>query len=276
MNNRLWWFVLVAQVLTFSCKTKESVVAREKKELPHRSTRALLDSMKASEIQYQWIGLKTKITFVNDTLSEEFKTLIRIKKDSMLWLSVTPLLGIEAARLFLTPDTIIFIDRIHKKYFAGHYDFFMEKYQIDIDFYTIQSLLTGSSIEFDDDERVRSGADRESGLYFISTNKKRKVKKYFKKEKEKKIKNDLQVIWLEPNHFKITRLFLTDNTFNQTLACEYGDFILQDQQLFPGKMLFFIDSQKDIKLQVVVDKITLDAEYNLSITIPEKYEPMEK
>ncbi|HAR20844.1 MAG TPA: DUF4292 domain-containing protein, partial [Cytophagales bacterium] len=39
---------------------------------------------------------------------------IRIRKDSVIWISVNPALGIEVVRALITKDSIFVIDKIHK------------------------------------------------------------------------------------------------------------------------------------------------------------------
>lgn len=266
-------FILI--IFAWACKSTGPIQEnKEKKEISHKSTRALLDSMKNHEFQYDWLSLKTKIIFIEDSIQNDFKSTIRIKHDSAIWISITPLLGIEVVRLLLTPDTIVFLDRINKRYFTGNYEFFSEKLNIEVDYFMIQSLLTGNSIDFDDNEKVKSAIDREKALYYITTNKKRKLRKYFRKEKERKIKDDIQILWIDPNTFKIKSIYLTDNDIDQTLIAEYDNYVFVDNQYFPGLLKFYVDGNKDLQLKIEIDKVTMGSEYNLSINIPEKYEPI--
>ena len=47
---------------------------------------------------------------------------LRIKKDSLMLISVSALFGIEVARIQLTTDSLKFINRINKVYWTGSYD----------------------------------------------------------------------------------------------------------------------------------------------------------
>jgi len=55
-------------------------------------------------------------------------------------------LGIEAARLYITQDSVYFMNRLKNEYATSSFGFFKKQFQVDLDFNTLQSLLTGNSI----------------------------------------------------------------------------------------------------------------------------------
>ncbi len=42
-----------------------------------------------------------------------------MEKDKAIFLSVAPFLGIEVARVLITPDTVKFINRLQSRFFVG-------------------------------------------------------------------------------------------------------------------------------------------------------------
>jgi hypothetical protein len=66
--------------------------------------------------------------------------------DSVIWISVSPGLGIEAVRLYITPDSVFFMNRINNEYATTTFSFFNTRYQVDLDFNMLQSLLTGNGL----------------------------------------------------------------------------------------------------------------------------------
>jgi hypothetical protein len=69
---------------------------------------------------------------------------IRIKKDSVIWLSIVPGLGIEVARVRITPDTIQVLDRLHKEYMAGNFGLLQKRFNVAANFQMLQALLLGN------------------------------------------------------------------------------------------------------------------------------------
>ena len=41
-----------------------------------------------------------------------FKVNVRVRRDSAIWMSITPALGVEAARLLLTQDSVMFYSKV--------------------------------------------------------------------------------------------------------------------------------------------------------------------
>lgn len=69
---------------------------------------------------------------------------LRMKKDSIIWVSVLPGLGIEAARLKITQDSVYFMNRIHKEYAATDFTFLSKRFQVDVNFDVLQAIFLGN------------------------------------------------------------------------------------------------------------------------------------
>src|SRR5215204_4379643 len=69
---------------------------------------------------------------------------IRIKKDSVIWISMVPGLGIEAARIRITPDTIQILNRLQRQYIAGNFSMLKNKFNIAASFEMLQAMLLGN------------------------------------------------------------------------------------------------------------------------------------
>jgi hypothetical protein len=66
--------------------------------------------------------------------------------DSFLYMQLN-VAGFEAGRVLLTPDNVLFINKLQKNYYDGDYTFFQQLIDVDIDFYTLQAIFNGFSIE---------------------------------------------------------------------------------------------------------------------------------
>ncbi|MDX5421528.1 MAG: DUF4292 domain-containing protein [Hymenobacteraceae bacterium] len=78
----------------------------------------------------------------NDNLSSGIS--LRMKKDSVIWISVLPGLGIEAARMKLTQDSVYMMNRLRKEYVATDYKFLRSKLNIDVNFEVVQAIILGN------------------------------------------------------------------------------------------------------------------------------------
>ena len=66
---------------------------------------------------------------------------LRIKKGEVVQLSIAPLLGIEVARAEISPDGILVIDRMNKRYVEVSFAEVKALIKADLDFHTLQALF---------------------------------------------------------------------------------------------------------------------------------------
>jgi len=64
--------------------------------------------------------------------------------DSFLYMQLN--VGIEAGRILLTPDNILFINKLQKNYYDGDYTFLEQFIDVEIDFYTLQAIFNNFPI----------------------------------------------------------------------------------------------------------------------------------
>ncbi|MDR2765182.1 MAG: DUF4292 domain-containing protein [Tannerella sp.] len=67
---------------------------------------------------------------------------LKIRKNDRLQLSLQPLLGIEAFRMDLSPDSIWIVDRLNKRYLAENFSRLIDTFRIEFNFYSLQALFT--------------------------------------------------------------------------------------------------------------------------------------
>ncbi|MDD4609483.1 MAG: DUF4292 domain-containing protein [Bacteroidaceae bacterium] len=65
----------------------------------------------------------------------------KIIKNKQIQFSFAPILGIELARLELTPDSLLLVDRIHKRYVNDSFVTLSDLLRTKVDFYQLQALL---------------------------------------------------------------------------------------------------------------------------------------
>ncbi|GAB4249856.1 MAG: hypothetical protein Kow0079_02710 [Vicingaceae bacterium] len=274
--NKVLSIILIALISIFySCKVKEKAEKVKKDKLESRSSKYLLEQLEANEFKFKTISSKATISFTENGKTSSFKTNIRVVKDSAIWVSITPLLGIEMARVLITKDSVKLIDRINNKYFIGTIEYINDQFDTDIDYDMLESLIIGNSVAFENDDKIRSAIDKEKHAYIISTVKKRKLKKALDKNKGKKLRrlDQIQTIWLDPNNFKITALLIKDIETDHSLKVEFHSFMpTENNQLFPSETKYLIEAESTKEITINYSKLTFDKTLNLSFNIPSKYE----
>lgn len=74
---------------------------------------------------------------------------LRIRRDSAIMISVQPFLGMEVARAFITQDSLIVVDRMHKRYFKTSYGELGKKTGVMLNYNVFQALFTEALFAYD-------------------------------------------------------------------------------------------------------------------------------
>ena len=130
-------FLLLAVLTLASCRKTFHKSQPIKVERP---------SIKVNEIEFEYFQSKAKIDFDDGTNEFSSPMTIRIRKDSVIWISVNPALGIEVVRALITPDSVFVIDKIHKAYYALGLNYIKNNFGVDMTFKMLQSALLGNLI----------------------------------------------------------------------------------------------------------------------------------
>ena len=144
--NKCWCAVAIILFLA-SCKTQSTVTKTAvTPSAKLDASSSILDSLHKHPFQFEWLSAKARVS-VNDAGDEtDFTANIRMRKDSAIWISISPALGVEVARMLITQDSIHLIDRLKKDRYTKGYDFFKAFTSLPIDFYVVQDLLAGNPL----------------------------------------------------------------------------------------------------------------------------------
>ncbi|WP_181305023.1 DUF4292 domain-containing protein [Rufibacter sp. XAAS-G3-1] len=95
---------------------------------------------------YTYFSAKGRVQSESSKISANLT--LRMKKNEVIWASVQAL-GFEAARLKVTPDSVYVVNRLKDEFFAGSYDMLRQRYNVDVDFNTLQEILIGNFVPSD-------------------------------------------------------------------------------------------------------------------------------
>lgn len=272
MNKRkikyISFFVVAFLVLTtFSCRSPRSIMKIPIKE---KGPEYLFTQLKKNELKFDWLAAKVNIEYIEDKKQTYFKAQIRMQKDSVIWMSFSPALGIEVVRLMITQDSVKFINRINKSYFIGDYKFVNDFLKTNIDFDVFQSFITGNDFQYYEKAEFKASVDDKK--YKLYTTSRHKLKEFLKQSNENPVVF-IQNIWLDPDNFKITAVKIKEiKKENKKLEAFYNDFKMIDGQLFPVDVTFDISAEIDISVSIDYSKIVLNKFMRFPFKIPERYE----
>ncbi|MEZ5084047.1 MAG: DUF4292 domain-containing protein [Bacteroidales bacterium] len=258
--------LLILFAVTSSCKTSRKIAKEPIKEY---CADYLFEQLKKNELKFDWIEGKLNIDIVIDDKKNSLNGQIRMRKDSAIWISFSPALGIEMARLLITTDTIKFINRINKTYFIGDYRFVNNFLGTNVDYDVLQSILLGNDLTYYEDGKFRATYD--SKEYHLVTAGRSKLKKYVKTQDDEE-RIYIQNIFLNPETFKITSMKIKELTKeSKKLDALYSDFRYVENQLFPHFIHYDITAEKQVIVDLFYTRFRLNENQEFPFKITSKY-----
>ncbi len=267
MNVIMLVFVLLVSI---ACSVSKRTIRKPIKE---EGAEYLFENLKKNELKYDNISARFSATFYQNKNRTSFSGQLRIHKDSIIWVSISPAFGIEMARIIITNDSVFYMNRLDKTYFMGDFDYINTKINSTLDFDMLQSFLTGNDFSFYENSSFRAGIDNHQ--YTLITTGRRKLKRYVRNNKE--ISIPVQYLWLNPETFKISRVQIRELTPNGRKL--EGSYVYEKQE---GRL---IPKSLNFNLETLDNKNSIDLEYtrfetpeklNFPFKIPDKYSQINK
>lgn len=254
-----------------SCRSLRKVY---KAPLKEEGADYLFKKLNENELQFKYIKAKFNMHLKEGKKKTSFKGQIRIQKDSMIWVSFSPLLGIEVARMLITNDSVKFINRMNKTFFKGDYKYLNKFFDTNLDFNVLQALIIGN--DFDHYEIAKFKASIDNMQYRLATAERNKLKKYIRKH-EIRPNVFIQNIWLDPENFKISQISLKElGKENKKLQMNYNEFVEINSQLFPKNINFNLQADKKIDVKIDYSKIDVNEKVNFPFKVTKKYKSVSR
>ena len=260
---------IVIGVFVSSCSPARKVMKQPLKEI---GAEFVFDKLKKSELQFNDLSAKFSASLTIDKKKTSTGGQVRIKGDSVIWVSLTPALGLEAARILITLDSVKFLNRIESKYLKSDFSFINDYLNSGFDFDMLQALIVGNDLRYYENDQFKASVD---GMkYKLSTIGRHKLKKFVRNSNEN-LKVLVQNIEIDPDNGKITHVHIKElNRENKKLEAEYSDFLTLGSQLFPQHVEYRISAEKEISITIDFSRIRINEGINLPFSIPEKYESL--
>ncbi len=260
--------LIVMVLIVSSCGTTIKTLRAPIKE---EGADFLFNKLKENEVKYNTISAKFSADYFNEKNKVSFSGQIRIKRDSLIWMSISPSLGIEMIRLLITPDSVKMMNRLEKTYFTSDFSYIASFLNNSVDFNMFQSLLTGNDFSFYENSSWKAGVDNHE--YKLSTAKRRKLRKHLK-ENDLDIIIPEQEIILSAENFKIIQMLIKEieGLDPKKLEVDYSTFEIFDTQLFPTQISAKIEADKKLGLDIKYSKIKLDQPLRFPFRVSNKYE----
>jgi hypothetical protein len=269
--NRFYFLLLIVPAWFFlSCKTTRKVVETPSASVKLRGEEVIqvFDSVMVKQFSFDYLSAKANVSYTDKSgETGDFDINLRLKKDSAIWISITPLLGIEVARVFINHDSIMLLDRLHKKFLKKDYKYFEELMNTNVNFDMIQSVIVGNYFQYLEKEKLRSLYEEEPFVILSTLNKRQAKRALEEKDPNKPVVQDF---WIDGN-YRIAKSRISDEKKGRWVEATYKNFTDVKGYLFPNNLVVTVASSSPTIIRVEYTKVLSEDTLAMPFTIPEKY-----
>ncbi len=220
-----------------------------------RMVNELLTSVQKNRIDFKTFSAKIKVDYFNSKGKQpDFVANVRMKKDSLIWLSLGNELGIEGFRVLITPDSIKVLDKLANTYQVRPLSHIQELSQIPFAFADLQNLLLGNPVFFNRDS-ITSYTRNDKGYTLLS------VDALFK-----------NLISINSN-FLVEKSKLDDNDPARNRTCDliYTEYENKAGIPFSSYREIFISQQNKLDVQLKFKDYKFNEDLSFPFSIPKKF-----
>jgi len=237
---------------------KDSVVVSNPRDSHADSVAFMQDVYKAVQahhISFNTFSGKIKVNFDDSRgKNNDFNAFVRIKKDSMIWVSINAALGIEAFRILITPDSVKVLNKLDKEAQLRSVNYLQEVTKIPFSFYQLQDLLIGNPVFLD--STFDSYQENANTISLISTG--------------KLFKNLLNVTTKD----KLVQSSKLDDVVpgrSRTAYITYGGFTPRDGITFATDRVITASEKSKVEIKMEYKQFAFNEQLNFPFSIPKNY-----
>lgn len=261
--------LLLALALLASCRStrkiqtaiaKKDTVAAAPSNPGHNDTARLiaaaLQGLNSHRIDFRTFSAKVNIDYRgSEGKSYDVNAVIRMQKDSAIWISANAILGIEAMRVLITRDSVKLLDKLNKTYTARSVDYLQDVTALPLDLKTVQDLILGNPVFLD--SNVVSYSSGNNGVSLLS------VGTWFK-----------NLMTLSEGEFVLqhSKLDDADITRNRTAELSYSDYENKKGGLFSTKRRIIVAEKNRLDVKLEFKQYDFNGEVSFPFSVPKNFE----
>lgn len=252
--TKIGTIALLSLLVLSSCGSRRSTVRPATGGVPAGGDNSI-QSFEMSNLDFYTLSGRAKTKVVLGTKSHDVTTNIRIDHNKKIWISVTALLGIEAARVLITPDSVRIMNRIHGEYIAEPFSYIYRYTNREVTFKTLQDILIGNiSPELLRAENVQVATSDED-VFVIGS------------------RNGLSFQYAMNELRRPSAVKLDDPRAHQQLDVTYNHYNNMSGYVFPQRVILNVKEEDEVLLNadIVYNRVQFDQVLQYPFEVPTRY-----
>jgi hypothetical protein len=245
-KKALLYLTLVALLLPACTKKAVPILTIEPKKLS------------IEEIDFEYFHGKARVNFRDDKKEREVKSTIRVRKDSVIWMTFS-VVGVQGGKALINKDSIVIVSTVDKEYYVFDYAELSKRFRFTIDYDVIQAAFLGNLVvpRLPEDNIVQ-----ESSFNLLHQTR-----------GTVSIKN-----YINAASTKLEKVEMKESDTNNSLTINYTNFQQVGPKIFPynGVISLFYKTAAGVLNNTITFEYTKaevgDRELRFPFNIPRKYE----
>ena len=170
-------------------------------------------SLNIDEIDFEYFHGKARMVLRDANKEREVKANIRIRKDSVIWMTFS-VIGVQGGKALINKDSITIVSNVDKEYYVFEYPELSKRYNFNINYNVIQSALLDNPImgRMEEDEVLQ-----ESSMFIL-----------------KQQAGTVNVAnYVNAASMKIEKVEMKENNSNNSLIINYSNYQPVGDKIFP-------------------------------------------
>lgn len=215
-----------------------------------------LQKVVANKIDFKTFSAKVGVDYRGgDDKSYDLTANVRMYKDSIIWINVNAILGIDVMRVMITKDSVKLLNKHDKIYTARSVDYLQETTELPLDLKTVQDILIGNVVFLDSNIVSYSTGNGSTSMLSIG--------QWFK-----------TLITLSEPDKLVTHIKLDDVDIarNRTADLTYNDYETKKGFPFSTKRRISVTEKKRLDIKLDFKQYDFNGDVSFPFSVPKNYE----
>jgi hypothetical protein len=260
--------ILISQAFFAGCKTTKKInkAISPKEVYPVPENRSKADSvkeitetvnrLKGNYIDFRTFNAKIKVESSDSKgKNPDISAVVRIIKDSAIWLSLSAtFLNIEVYRVLIKKDSVILLNKQKKEVQFRSMDYLQEVTEIPFDYQTLQDLIIGNPVFFNDS--INSFRQQDNVILMSS------IGEYFK---------NLLTLTRDSKLMLHSKMDDVDHNRNRTADITYDSYENKGGTFFSTDRQIIVAEKNKMSISLNYKQYEFNKELSVGFNIPKNY-----
>lgn len=257
-SNRLVVYVALLGVLfSVACRSKKIVNTKPaaKPEIASEPStqEKTFANIDANTNKFSFYQSRAKANYKDDKQNVSFDVNLVMEKDQYIWMSITAVLGIEVARVYITQDSVKILDRLHRKYIAADFGYIQRLSNVPLKLANLQNLIVGNTLFYNSVQKSVVDTILSNLAIYTYLNTQKQTTYY-------------------SNNFKVLRGSVAEQNQSREMRYDYPSFSNFGSNQYPNHININIRAEKNIECTFELSNFVFDKKREIQFTVPSGYE----